>query len=58
MPIDKGTLPSLFDRVYALFPRLAERRKQLAGTLSAGERQTLALGRALMSYLALLGELT
>ena len=34
---------------YALFPRLAERRKQLAGTLSGGERQMLALGRALMS---------
>jgi branched-chain amino acid transport system ATP-binding protein len=35
--------------VYALFPRLAERRRQLAGTLSGGERQMLALGRALMS---------
>jgi len=39
----------LFERVYALFPRLAERRHQLAGTLSGGERQMLALGRALMS---------
>jgi branched-chain amino acid transport system ATP-binding protein len=37
------------DRVYALFPRLQERRSQLAGTLSGGERQMLALGRALMS---------
>jgi branched-chain amino acid transport system ATP-binding protein len=37
------------DRVYELFPRLAERRLQLAGTLSGGERQMLALGRALMS---------
>jgi len=37
------------DRVYALFPRLAERRTQLAGTLSGGERQMLAIGRALMS---------
>ena len=36
------------ERVYALFPRLKERRKQLAGTLSGGERQMLALGRALM----------
>ncbi len=34
--------------VYALFPRLAERRRQLAGTLSGGEQQMLALGRALM----------
>ncbi len=38
-----------FARVYDLFPRLAERRAQLAGTLSGGERQMLALGRALMS---------
>jgi len=37
------------DRVYALFPRLKERRTQLAGTLSGGERQMLAVGRALMS---------
>ena len=36
-------------RVYALFPRLQERRSQLAGTLSGGERQMLAVGRALMS---------
>ena len=35
--------------VFALFPRLQERRKQLAGTLSGGERQMLALGRALMA---------
>jgi branched-chain amino acid transport system ATP-binding protein len=46
---DKGKLATLFDRVYTLFPRLAERRKQLAGTLSGGERQMVALGRALMS---------
>ena len=38
-----------FDRVYELFPRLHERRKQLAGTLSGGEQQMLAVGRALMS---------
>jgi branched-chain amino acid transport system ATP-binding protein len=37
------------DDVYAIFPRLAQRRKQLAGTLSGGERQMLAVGRALMS---------
>jgi branched-chain amino acid transport system ATP-binding protein len=36
------------ERVFALFPRLRERRAQLAGTLSGGERQMLALGRALM----------
>ena len=37
------------ERVYALFPRLKERRTQLAGTLSGGERQMLAVGRALMA---------
>jgi branched-chain amino acid transport system ATP-binding protein len=37
------------ERVYELFPRLKERRPQLAGTLSGGERQMLAVGRALMS---------
>lgn len=37
------------EQVYALFPRLAERRTQIAGTLSGGERQMLAIGRALMS---------
>ena len=37
------------DEVYDLFPRLAERRRQAAGTLSGGERQMLAVGRALMS---------
>jgi branched-chain amino acid transport system ATP-binding protein len=42
------------NKVYALFPRLQERRTQLAGTLSGGERQMLAVGRALMSQPALL----
>ena len=37
-----------YDRAYALFPRLAERRRQLAGTLSGGEQQMLAIARALM----------
>jgi branched-chain amino acid transport system ATP-binding protein len=46
---DRSRTGALFERVYALFPRLAERRRQLAGTLSGGERQMLALGRALMS---------
>ncbi|RLF44059.1 MAG: ABC transporter ATP-binding protein [Thermoplasmata archaeon] len=38
-----------FERVFALFPRLAERKNQKAGTLSGGEQQMLAVGRALMS---------
>jgi branched-chain amino acid transport system ATP-binding protein len=46
---DKPRIAASFERAYALFPRLAERRHQLAGTLSGGERQMLALGRALMS---------
>jgi branched-chain amino acid transport system ATP-binding protein len=37
------------ERVFALFPRLAERRRQLAGTLSGGEQQMTAIGRALMA---------
>ena len=41
--------PWTFDRVYKLFPRLRERQKQLAGSLSGGEQQMLAIGRALMS---------
>jgi branched-chain amino acid transport system ATP-binding protein len=46
---DKARVSPLLERVYALFPRLAERRRQRAGTLSGGERQMLAVGRALMS---------
>jgi branched-chain amino acid transport system ATP-binding protein len=44
-----GNLTESFDRVFALFPRLAERRKQATGTLSGGEQQMVAIGRALMS---------
>jgi branched-chain amino acid transport system ATP-binding protein len=43
-----------FERVYALFPLLHERRSQLAGTLSGGEQQMVAMGRALMSHPKLL----
>jgi branched-chain amino acid transport system ATP-binding protein len=46
---DRARIPRLLERVYAVFPRLAERRTQRAGTMSGGERQMLAVGRALMS---------
>ena len=46
---DKGEISANFDRVYELFPRLKERIKQAAGTLSGGEQQMLAIGRSLMS---------
>ena len=46
--VPKAKAAHSMERVYALFPRLKERRKQLAGTLSGGEQQMLAMGRALM----------
>ena len=46
---DKGSISSGFDRVFTLFPRLRERRSQIAGTLSGGEQQMLATGRAMMA---------
>ena len=45
----RGDLKEEFERVYSLFPLLYERRDQLAGTLSGGEQQMVAMGRALMS---------
>jgi len=45
---DHAAIDTDIDEVYALFPRLAERRRQQAGTLSGGEQQMLAVGRALM----------
>ena len=46
---DQNQIKESYERVYALFPRLKERITQLAGTLSGGEQQMLAVGRALMS---------
>jgi branched-chain amino acid transport system ATP-binding protein len=45
---DKAQVASTIDLVFQLFPRLLERRDQLAGTLSGGEQQMLAIGRGLM----------
>ena len=47
---DQSSLKRDLDMVYGLFPRLKERRNQKAGTLSGGEQQMLAMGRALMSH--------
>jgi len=45
---DRATVESAIDRVFTLFPRLAERRRQLAGSMSGGEQQMLAMARGLM----------
>ena len=46
--LHRGSTKSLKDRIYTMFPKLSQRRHQQAGTLSGGERQMLAMGRALM----------
>jgi neutral amino acid transport system ATP-binding protein len=46
--LHSGSTKSLKDKIYTMFPKLAQRRHQRAGTLSGGERQMLAMGRALM----------
>ena len=46
---DRGNFADDFERIYALFPRLKERRSQLGGSLSGGEQQMLAIGRGLMA---------
>ena len=51
---DKAAMTAGYERVYGVFPRLGERRRQLAGTLSGGEAQMLAVGRALMIRPALM----
>jgi branched-chain amino acid transport system ATP-binding protein len=51
---DRSTFKDDLERVYTLFPRLAERKSQKAGTLSGGEQQMVAMGRALMAHPKLL----
>ncbi|HKI55059.1 MAG TPA: ABC transporter ATP-binding protein [Anaerolineales bacterium] len=51
---DKISIKSDLERVFSLFPRLKERRTQVSGTLSGGEQQMLAIGRAIMSHPRLL----
>jgi len=47
---DKDRIKADLDYIYELFPRLSERKNQIAGTLSGGEQQMLAMGRAIMSH--------
>lgn len=51
---NRGTMAADLERVFSLFPRLAERKTQQGGTMSGGEQQMLAIGRALMSHPRLL----
>jgi branched-chain amino acid transport system ATP-binding protein len=51
---DRDNLGQELDRVFTLFPRLKERRSQVGGTLSGGEQQMLAIGRAIMARPSLL----
>ena len=51
---DKAKIKRDIDEIYTIFPRLGERKNQVAGTLSGGEQQMLAMGRAMMSHPRLL----
>ena len=51
---DKAKIKRDIDEIYTIFPRLGERKNQVAGTLSGGEQQMLAMGRAMMSHPSLL----
>lgn len=53
-PNTRAAGPATLERIYAMFPRLQERKRQMAGSLSGGEQQMLALGRGLMSQPQLL----